>query len=69
MKKGWKKGFLQPREEKAQRELITASQCLKGGYREDGGCLFTRVHGDKVRGNKPKLLQGMFWLDIKKTLL
>lgn len=67
MKQGWKKGFMQPREEKAQRELITVSQCLKSGYREDGDSLFTRVCSDKTRGNGPKLFQEIFCLDIKKN--
>ena len=38
-------------------DLIAVFQYLKGGYKEDGGSLFTRSHADKTRGNKYKLHQ------------
>lgn len=60
---------MQPKEEKAQRDLSTVSHCLKSGYTEDGGRLFTRVRGDRTRGNGSKLLQRILCLDIKKTSL
>ena len=37
--------------------LITVFQYLKGGYKEDGGSLFTRSHMEKTRGNGYKLHQ------------
>ncbi|PKU47445.1 hypothetical protein llap_2268 [Limosa lapponica baueri] len=39
-------------------DLITMFQYLKGGYREDGGSLFTRSHMEKRRANGYKLLLG-----------
>ncbi|KAM9591203.1 uncharacterized protein ACIBXB_006092 [Morphnus guianensis] len=40
--------------------LITMFQYLKGGYKEDGGSLFTRNHMEKMRGNGYKLLLERF---------
>ncbi|GAB0181685.1 mitochondrial enolase superfamily member 1 [Grus japonensis] len=39
-------------------DLITMFQYLKGGYKEDGDCLFTRSHVEKMRGNGCK---SYFW--------
>ncbi len=34
-----------------QGDLIAAFQYLKGVYKQEGGRLFTRVDGDRTRGN------------------
>ncbi|PKU40764.1 hypothetical protein llap_8936 [Limosa lapponica baueri] len=49
-------------------DLSTVFQYLKGGYKEDGDCLFTRSHREKTRGNSSKLLQGRFRLDTRGQL-
>jgi len=41
--------------EKAQGDLITLFQYLKGGYKVDRGSLFTKIHMEKKRGNRQKL--------------
>ena len=46
-------------------DLVTMFQCLKGGYKEDGDCLFERSHMEKMRGNGYKLLLGRFRLDTR----
>ena len=33
-----------------QGDLIVAFQYLKGGYKEDGGRIFIRIRGDRMRG-------------------
>ncbi|KAK4814529.1 hypothetical protein QYF61_021630 [Mycteria americana] len=53
-------------EEKAQENLITVFQYLKGSYKEDGGSFFTRSHMEKTRGNRYKFHQERFHLDIRK---
>ena len=47
-------------------DLTVAFQYLKGAYKQEGECLFTRVDGDRTRGNGFKLRQGRFRLDIRK---
>ena len=43
-----------------------AFQYLKGSYRKEGDRLFSRVCGDRTRGNGFKLKEGRFRLDIRK---
>jgi len=43
-----------------------AFQYLKGAYKQEGECLFTRVDGDWTRGIGFILRQGRFRLDIRK---
>lgn len=61
-------GCVQPREEKAQGDLTTVLQYLKGSYR-DWGALFTRMPSDKTRGKGHKFLQGEFHLNVRKEIL
>jgi len=43
-----------------------AFQYLKGSYRKEGDGLFSRVCGDRTRGNGFQLKEGRFRLDIRK---
>jgi len=45
-----------------------AFQCLKGGYKKEGGGLFSTVCYDRTRGNGLKLKEGRFRLDVRKKL-
>jgi len=47
-------------------DLIVAFQYLKGEYKQEGEQLFTRVDGDRTRGNGFKLGQGRFRLDMRR---
>jgi len=48
-------------------DLIVAFQSLKGGYKEEGDRLSSRVCGDRRRGNGFKQKEGRFRLDIRKN--
>ncbi|KFZ47874.1 hypothetical protein N321_11678, partial [Antrostomus carolinensis] len=47
-------------------DLIAAFQYLKGAYKKAGEGLFTRATNEKTRGNRFKLKEGRFILDIRK---
>ena len=47
-------------------DLIVAFQYLKGAYKQEGERLFTRMDGDRTRGNGFKLRQGRFRLDMRR---
>ena len=47
-------------------DLIVAFQYLKGVYKQEGEWLFTRVDGDRTRGDGFKLRQGRFRLDMRR---
>ena len=46
--------------------LIAAFQYLKGSYRKEGDRFFSRIWGNRTRGNGFKLKEGRFSLDIRK---
>jgi len=50
-------------------ELRVACQYLKGSNRKEGDSLFSRVCGDRTRGNGFKLKEGRFSLDIRRKPL
>ena len=43
-----------------------AFQYLKGSYRKEEDRPFSRVHGDRTRGNSFKLKEGRFRLDTRR---
>ena len=45
-----------------------AFQYLKRSYRKEGDRLFSRVCGDRTRGNGFKFKEGRFILDVRKKL-
>jgi len=49
-----------------QRDLITASQYLKGAYKKAVEGLYTRACSDRTRSNGFRLKEGRFRLDIRK---
>ena len=54
------------KKKRLQGDLIADFQYLKGSYRKEGDRLFSRVCGDRTRGNGFKLKEGRLWLDIRK---
>ena len=50
-------------------DLTAAFQYLKASYRKEEDRLFSRICGDRTRGNGFKLKEGRFRLDIRKKSL
>ena len=49
-----------------KKRRIVVFQYLKRSYKQEGEWLFTRVDGDRTRGNDFKLTQGRFRFDIRR---
>ena len=60
-------GMFSLQNRRLQRDLIAAFQYLKWSYRKEGDRLFSRVCGDRTRGNVlSNIEEGRFRLDIRK---
>ncbi|GAB0180739.1 hypothetical protein GRJ2_000539200 [Grus japonensis] len=59
-------GTVQPREEKAQGDLINVYKYLKRGCKEDGARVFSVVPSARTRGNGHNLKHWRFPLNISK---
>ena len=59
-------GLIRLEKGRLRRDLRVAFQYLKGSYRKEGDRHFSRVCGDRTRGNGFKLKEGRFRLDIRK---
>mgnify|MGYP001861274406 CR=1 FL=1 len=53
-------GMFSLQNRRLQCDLIAAFQYLKWSYRKEGDRLFSRVCGDRTRGNGFKLKEGIF---------
>ena len=61
-------GLFSPEKRRLQGDLRAVFQCLQGGCKKAWDRLFSRVCGDRTRGNDFKTKEGGFRLDIKEKL-
>ena len=59
-------GLFSLKNRRCQDDPIAAFQYLNGSYRKEGNRLFSKVCGDRTRGNGSKLKEGRFRLDVRK---
>ena len=65
----WKKGNVTPLFKKGEKDdprEYPVFQYLKGNYRKEGFRLFSRVCGDRTKGNDFNFKEGRFRLDLRK---
>ena len=63
---GWELGLFSLENRRLQGDLRVSFQYLKGGCKKGGDRFFSRVCGDRIRGNGFRFKEGRFMWDVKK---